>query len=100
MTTRRDFLKAAGMAGAGALVFHARAFPFSQTPTGVTKFLATLPALGPGGANNLGNYLTVLSPNKSRFPGTDYYEVVVKDFAQQVHPAIPATRFMGYADAA
>jgi spore coat protein A len=88
------------MAGAGALVFHARAFPFSQTPTGVTKFFATLPALGPGGANNLGNYLTVLSPNKSRFPGTDYYEVVVKEFTQQVHPAIPATRFMGYADAA
>jgi spore coat protein A len=100
MITRRQFLKSSGLVGAGALLFGARAWPFDQSPLGVTKFQATLPALGPGGANNLGNYLPVLSPNKTEFPGTDYYELVVKKYTQQVHLAIPPTTFYGYADAA
>jgi spore coat protein A len=76
-----------------------RAFPFDQSPTGIRKFLAGLPALGPGGANNFGNYISVLSPNKLKYPGTDYYEIVAKQFTQQLHPDIPTTTFWGYADA-
>ncbi len=98
MINRRRFLQAS--AGAAAfLATSRRAYPFAQSPLGVTKFLATLPALGPGGANNLGNYISVLSSNKTKYPGTDYYEIVAKPFAQQVHPAIPTTKFWGYADA-
>ena len=88
------------MTVAGALLLRGRAWPFDQSPTGITKFLATLPALGPGGANNLGNYITVLSPNKTKYPGWDYYEIVAKQYTQQLHPAIGPTTFWGYADAA
>jgi spore coat protein A len=76
-----------------------RAFPFDQSPLGVQKYLAGLPALGPGGANNFGNYISVLSPDKTKYPGSDYYEIVAKQFTQQLHPAIPTTTFWGYADA-
>ena len=100
MADRRVFLKTSTMAIAGTFLLRGTAWPFTQSPTGVTKFLATLPALGLGGANNLGNYITVLSPNKTKYPGTDYYEIVAKQFTQQLHPSIPPTTFWGYADAA
>jgi len=79
-----------------------RALPFDQSPTvpGVPLFDATLPGLGPGGKNNYGNYISVLSPKANpMFPGADYYEIVAKQYTQQVHPSIPATTFWGYADA-
>ncbi len=75
------------------------AWPFTQTPLGVNKFYATLPGLGSTGANNLGNYISVLSPDKTTYPGTDFYKIVAKAYTQQVHPAIPPTTFFGYADA-
>src|SRR5207244_3773844 len=52
-----------------------------------------VPVLGPTG-------IPVLSPNKTRFPGSDYYEVEAAQFTQQLHPNIPPTTFWGYADAA
>ena len=97
MINRRRFLQA----GAGAAAFLAwprRAYPFAQSPTGVKKFLATLPGLGPAGANNFGNYIPVLSPDTKTFPGTDYYQIEAAQFTQQLHPAIPTTTFWGYAD--
>ena len=98
--TRRDFMKRTAVAGAGVALLPRVAWPFGQSPAGIRKFLAGLPALGPGGANNFGNYLTVLSPNTKKYKGTDYYEVVVKQFTQQLHPDIPPTKFWGYVDAA
>lgn len=97
MTSRRDFLRAAGMAGAGTLLFRARAFPFDQSPLGVRKFSVSLPGLGPGGKNELGNYIPVLTPNTTLFPGVDFYQIVARQFKQQVHPAIRTTTFWGYA---
>jgi spore coat protein A, manganese oxidase len=98
MINRRRFLQT-GAAAAAVLAWPRRAYPFAQSPTGVQKFLATLPGLGPGGANNFGNYISVLSADTRTFPGTDYYQIVAQPFAQQVHPAIPKTNFFGYADA-
>ena len=96
---RRQFIKTTAMTGAATMVLRGRAWPFDQTLRGVTKFLATLPGLGPAGANNFGNYIPVLSPNKTKFPGTDYYEMVARQYTQQIHPAIPPTTFLGFADA-
>ncbi len=93
-------MRRTAIAGAGVALLPRIGWPFSQSVTGVSKFLATLPGLGPGGANNLGNYIPVLSPNKTLFPGTDYYEIEAAQYTQQVHPAIPTTKFWGYADAA
>ena len=98
MVNRRQFIARTATLGAGALVLTRRAWPFNQSPTGVQKFLATLPGLGPGGANNFGNYIQVLS-NQTPNTGTDNYQIVAKQFTQQVHPSIPPTTFWGYADA-
>lgn len=98
MNRRQFFSTVAG--GAAFLGLSRRAYSFGQSPAGVTKFVATLPGLGPGGANNFGNYIPVLSPNTVHFPGTDYYEIVARSFTQNLHPAIGSTGFWGYADAA
>ena len=98
--TRREFMKRTAIAGAGVALLPRMAWPFSQSPLGVTKFTVTLPGLGAGGANNIGNYIPALAPDTKRYNGTDYYEIVAKQFTQQVHPAIPPTTFWGYADAA
>jgi spore coat protein A len=95
---RRQFLMATG--GSAALLgMRRRAFAFGQSPRGIPKFDATLPGLGPGGANNYGNYIPVLSPDTTRFRGVDYYDVAARQFTQTLHPSIGSTKFWGYADA-
>jgi spore coat protein A len=89
---RRSFLKA-GFGAAAVLSLRQRAYPFAQSPSGITKFVVPLPGLGPSG-------IPVLTPNTTKYAGTDYYEIVAQQFKQQVHPNIPATTFWGYADAA
>jgi len=80
---RRQFMKVS--AGAGALLLSARrAYPFVQSPTKIRKFAIGLPGLGPGGANEMGNYIPVASPNKAKYPGTDYYEIVMRQFGQML----------------
>ncbi len=97
---RRQFLKSTA-AAAAFLAASRRAQAYGLSPLGLTKYAVTLPGLGPGGANNIGNYIPVLTPNKTRYPGTDYYEVVVRQASQQVHPALAnPTTFWGFADAA
>lgn len=90
MVNRRRFLQAT--AGAAAFLGTAqRANPFAQSLTGISKFAVQLPGLGPTG-------IPVLTPR--RVSGRDYYEIVAKQFTQQIHPNIPSTTFWGYADAA
>jgi len=92
MINRRRFLQV-GAGAASLLAFARRAYPFAQSPLGITKFFVPLPGLGPPG-------IPVLTPNKTKYPGTDYYEIEAAQFTQQLHPAIPRTTFFGYADAA
>jgi FtsP/CotA-like multicopper oxidase with cupredoxin domain len=93
---RRLFLKTSiGVAG----WFAASRYSFGNNFRGISKFTVTLPGLGRDAANNIGNYLPVLSPDTATFPGTDYYDVVAGQFAQTLHPSIGETRFWGYADA-
>lgn len=106
---RRNFLRIMGMAGVAAALpwkFNlrkfrfqaARAYAFAQSPI-LTKFVDSLPGLTLAGANNLGQYLTVMTPNDpgNLYPGSDYYQVVASPFTQQVHTSLPATTFWGYA---
>ena len=93
---RRRFLKTS-MGAAGWLV--ASRYSLANNFRRVRKFSVTLPGLGPDGANEIGNYLPVLSPDTATFPGTDYYDIVASQFAQTLHPSIGETRFWGYADA-
>jgi len=60
--------------------------------TGIRKFIVPLPGLGPTG-------IPVLTADPTMFPGFDTYSVMAGQFSQQLHPALPATQFFGYADA-
>jgi spore coat protein A len=92
MSTRRNFLKMATMAGGSALLLRNLAWPFAQSPTKIRKFVVPLQGLGPTG-------IPVATPNTSLFPGEDYYQIRVGEFTQMMHPDLPGpTKFWGYAD--
>ena len=69
---------------------------------GIRKFVDTLPGLGPGGANNLGQFIPVGVP--SGWPlgcvgaacTADYYEIGLVEYTEQMHSDLPATRLRGY----
>ena len=48
------------------LVWTYRAFPYALSPTGIKKFMHGLPGLTAHGANDLGNYIPVLTPIRQR----------------------------------
>jgi spore coat protein A len=105
MPTRRQFIKMAAMAGAGAALYRTfgtgRAWAFAQSPTNIQKFITTLPGLGPAGANNIGQYLPLATKTTQTFAGlpTDVYSLGVKPFGEKMHPDLPAaTHFWGYYD--
>jgi FtsP/CotA-like multicopper oxidase with cupredoxin domain len=60
------------------------------------KFVDTLPGLGPAGANNLGSYLPVAVPDKAAYPGSDYYEIALVEYTQQMHSDLGLTTLRGY----
>jgi FtsP/CotA-like multicopper oxidase with cupredoxin domain len=63
---------------------------------GIKKFVDTLPGLGPTGANNLGQYIPVAVPDKTTYPGTDYYEIAVVQYRMKMHSSLPPTLLRGY----
>jgi FtsP/CotA-like multicopper oxidase with cupredoxin domain len=65
---------------------------------GVRKFVDSLPGLGPTNANNLGQYIPVAVSDPNRFPGSDYYEIGLRDYSQQLHSDLPGTPLRGYYD--
>jgi len=54
------------------------------------KFIDSLPRLGPTGANNLGQYIPVAVANTSTYPGSDYYEIALIEYREQMHSDLPA----------
>src|SRR5215469_13093058 len=89
---RRHFLQA-GAAATAALALPFRAFPFSQSLTGIKKFVVPLPGLGPTG-------IPVLTGDTTAFPGFVTYSITAGPFTQKLHPDIPnPTKLWGYADA-
>jgi FtsP/CotA-like multicopper oxidase with cupredoxin domain len=70
---------------------------FANSPN-LRKFVDSLPGLGAANANNLGNYIPVATPDVSTYPGSDYYEIGLKDYQQQLHSDLPlaGTQLRGY----
>jgi FtsP/CotA-like multicopper oxidase with cupredoxin domain len=60
------------------------------------KFVDTLPGLGAGAPNNLGQYIPVGKPDTKTYPGCDYYVIEVRQYTQQMHSDLPPTTLRGY----
>ncbi|PKQ19886.1 MAG: laccase [Actinobacteria bacterium HGW-Actinobacteria-6] len=74
---------------------------FSSTPNWayspeLRKFVDGLPGVGPENANNLGQYLSVAHPDTTTYPGSDYYEIELRQYSEQLHSDMPATLLRGY----
>jgi FtsP/CotA-like multicopper oxidase with cupredoxin domain len=68
-----------------------------DTGVPLRKFVDTLPGIGAAGANGLGQYLPVAVPDAASYPGSDYYEIGIVEYAEKVHSDLPkATTFRGY----
>jgi FtsP/CotA-like multicopper oxidase with cupredoxin domain len=58
--------------------------------TGIRKFVDTLPLICQvSGKNDLGNCIPLAVPDTTTFPGNDYYELGVKEFATKFHADLP-----------
>ncbi len=67
-----------------------------NTVPGIRKFVDALPGLGAGSANVLGQYIPVAVPDTTTYPGSDYYEIAVVQYKEQLHSDLPATTLRGY----
>ena len=81
------------------------AFGVQDTGTPLRKFVDSLPGLGAPGceplttcnANNLGQYIPVAQADIDAYPGSDYYEIGLKDYTEQMHSDLPKpTALRGY----
>lgn len=67
--------------------------------TGIRKFIDTLPGFcGVSAANLMGQCIPVGVPDTTTFAGSDYYEVAVVEYREQMSPDLPApgTKLRGY----
>ena len=65
------------------------------------KFVHTLPGLTAANANDLGQFIPLAIADKTTFPGSDYYQIGLTDYTQQLHKDLPApTKLRGYMDLA
>ena len=60
------------------------------------KFVDALPGVGAAAANDLGQYIPVAVPDTTTYPGSDYYEIAVRQYSEQLHRDLPPTRLRGY----
>ncbi len=67
-----------------------------KTGTGLRKFINSLAGLGKSNANDLGSYIPVAAPDTITYPGSDYYEIVLKRYTQTLHKDLPPTQLQGY----
>ncbi|GGM35864.1 laccase [Micromonospora sonchi] len=64
--------------------------------TGLRKFVDPLPGLGTPQDAPPGAHLPVATPDTISYPGCDYYEIGLQEYAQRLHRDLPATRLRGY----
>jgi len=63
---------------------------------GIHKFVDSLPGLTAAGANNLGQYIPVGIPDTTTYPGSDYYEIELGQYTEQMHSDLMPTTLRGY----
>jgi FtsP/CotA-like multicopper oxidase with cupredoxin domain len=62
----------------------------------LTKFLDRMPGLTEANANLLGQYIPVAVADQATFIGSDYYEIAIVEYQEQLHSELPATTTRGY----
>lgn len=61
------------------------------------KFVDDLPGLTSAGSNSLGQYIPVANPDTTTYLGTDYYELGLTQYTEQMHSDLPnGTVIRGY----
>ncbi len=63
------------------------------------KFVDSIATLGTAQANSpntLGKYISVAVPDTTTYPGSDYYEISLRQFTQKVHTNLAPTTWRGY----
>jgi FtsP/CotA-like multicopper oxidase with cupredoxin domain len=60
------------------------------------KFVDAMPGLGSSSSNGLGQYIPVAVPDTTTYPGSEYYEIAVVEFKEQLHSDLPPTTLRGY----
>src|SRR5215472_10793632 len=95
--TRRQALKAAGLAGAAFAVpwkvlvaSSSRGFAFNQT-MGLQKFVQPLRGVGPGGIP-----VAAADPFPAPVTGVSHYSLTIAQFTDQLHPSLGPTTLWGY----
>jgi len=89
MFTRRQFVKACAVTGAGLAAFSRWVWPFSQSPLGISKFTQPLPMLGAD---------IPVATRGALWNGGWLYDLEVAQYQHQFHPALGASTCWGYAD--
>ena len=64
----------------------------------IHKFIDSLAGIGAAQANNLGNYIPVAAPDRTVFPGSDYYEIDILEYTQKFHSELTPTKLRGYVE--
>ncbi len=90
---RRDFVKLTAMAGAATLMPWQRAYAGYAQTQGLVKF-------GSGQALRMfGTDIPIAAADTARYPGVDYYNIVMGQYTDQLHPSLGPTTLYGYANA-
>lgn len=61
---------------------------------GIRKFVDTLPGLDT--ENNLKQFIPVAVPDTTTYPGSDYYEIGIVEYEEQMHSDLNPTKLRGY----
>jgi FtsP/CotA-like multicopper oxidase with cupredoxin domain len=70
---------------------------WSNSPN-LRKFVDSLPGLTYANRNNLGQYIPIANPDTVTYPGSDYYEIGLAQYQEQMHSDLPTagTLLRGY----
>ncbi len=68
---------------------------WAYTPP-LRKFVDAVPGLGASSINALGQYIPIAVADTTTYPGSDYYEIAVIEFKEQMHSDLPPTTLRGY----
>ncbi|MDO9086612.1 MAG: multicopper oxidase domain-containing protein [Anaerolineaceae bacterium] len=91
-----------------AFAHYLRDNPFNDTGEhaevsgGIRKFVDELsmfcdPSTGPCiGTSTLGQFMPIGVPDTTTYPGSDYYEIALVQYREQMHSDLPATYLRGY----